>query len=496
LPEESVSGQLTFLEDTGHIDKLRRIRDEYFTADADTRNRLQLEFFAVQKEMFKKTIDDFKGTPSKRYAFLSRWEPFDSSATEWFDSEWMFGVAKFDIVIANPPYVDSEEMVRSSGALREYCVEHYKSACGNWDLFVPFVELGYILVQPNGCFVFIIPNKLIAAAYAKSLREIIKRYIVELRDYSMVRVFKEADVYPITMIANLYNNEYLVNDVKMTTMQSVESINGDANYIKPCKFIEAESWDVFFASDNRVLSIIDKMNNKKKIDTFADVRGAATVSEAYEIKKYLADDDKISRKTTTVFKFINTGTIDRYTSLWGIKPTQYIKGRYIFPVIDNAELKRVYPQRFHESHLPKIVIGGMTKILECFLDDEGSYLAGKSTTIVFNSSIDLRYVIGLLNSRLMSFYYSTMFNSLSLSGGFFRIGPPQIKQLPLAVGSKAQVNAIVELVSQRMTHDLSVNKLTEIESEIDRKVYEINGLTNDEIELIEGDYSNVEISDE
>jgi hypothetical protein len=215
------------------------------------------------------------------------------------------------------------------------------------------------------------------------------------------------------------------------------------------------------------------------------VKGAATVSEAYEIKNILND---INEYDSSYFKFINTGTIDRYVSLWDSAKTQYIKQGYYRPVLKKQDLKGLYPKRYADATSEKIIIGGMTKNLECYYDN-GEYLAGKSTVLVMNSSVDLKYLIGILNSRLMTMFYRTYFNSLSLAGGFLRIGAPQIKQLPIAIGNDTQIKAIVDLVSkvidEKQTNpDADTSKL---EEEIDSAIYEIYGLTQEEIKTIEGE---------
>ena len=33
------------------------------------------------------------------------WNPFKDNTSDWFDSEWMFGVDKFNIILGNPPYI-------------------------------------------------------------------------------------------------------------------------------------------------------------------------------------------------------------------------------------------------------------------------------------------------------------------------------------------------------------------------------------------------------
>ena len=211
--------------------------------------------------------------------------------------------------------------------------------------------------------------------------------------------------------------------------------------------------------------------------------GAATVSEAYEIKEYLEDKKEASSQYS---KLVNTGTIDPYISLFGSKPTRYIKGAYDYPVISASNLRKISQKRLEQAKAPKIIIGGMTKRLECFLDTQGHYLAGKSTVIVLEKKLDLRFLIGILNSDLMSFFYSVFFNSLSLSGGYLRIGTKQIAMLPIPNSSDHLRGKIAKLAQQCLDAAKdSPNKLAVLETELNQLVYQAYGLTEEEIALVE-----------
>jgi len=52
----------------------------------------------------------------------------------------VFKQGGFDVIIGNPPYIDSEEMVKNDKNFRIYCTEFYEGAKGNWDIFCIFVE--------------------------------------------------------------------------------------------------------------------------------------------------------------------------------------------------------------------------------------------------------------------------------------------------------------------------------------------------------------------
>ena len=79
----------------------------------------------------------------------------------------------------------------------------------------------------------------------------------------------------------------------------------------------------------------------------------------------------------------------------------------------------------------------------------------------------------------MTFYYQNNFTSLSLAGGFYRVGVPQIKELPIAFNE-----AIANKIADKVNCLLYDNNLS-IKSEIDQLVYELYGLTQDEISIVE-----------
>ena len=388
----------------------------------------------------------------------------------------------FDIVIGNPPYVDSEEMSRSMPKQREIYAEIYSCAKGNWDLFVLFIEKGIDLLTKKRTISYIVPNKLISAPYTETLRaKMLNNRVIEIRDYSKVNVFKEAAVYPVVFRLETSDSKTPVNMVVMGGMELVEN----QNIITPEKFYADTSWDKYFNTSAEILDIIDKMRKFPVLNSIADVNGAATVGEAYLVKEFMYDDDG---KDNTAIKFVNTGGIDKYKSFYGLEYMRYLKGKYMYPVVKANDLKDMSIKRFNESKSNKIIIGGMNKVLECFYDD-GNYLAGKSTTIVYNNP-HLKTITAILNSKLMSFYYATFYNSMSLAGGFFRIGAPQIKALPIAMPNDdvtiENLEGLVDEVQQlRKSVDETDEKIQNILKQIDNIVYNLYGLNENEILYIE-----------
>lgn len=386
----------------------------------------------------------------------------------------------FDIVIGNPPYVDSEEMTRSMPEEREIYTKSFKCAKGNWDLFVLFIEKGFNLLRKNGVISFIVPNKLVSAPYTVAIRKLMaENSVQEMRDYSDVNVFKSAAVYPVVFRVKASSPD---RSVIMDVMEDMEHV-ANHNVIEQGKFYQDIDWDKYFHSSQIDLDIIDKMNRFPKLGDIAKVNGAATVNEAYLVKEFIFDG---SDAEADVKKFINTGGIDPYKSTHGKTPIRYLKGSYEYPLVHTDDLKNMSEKRFAESNAEKIIIGGMTKILECYYD-AGEYLAGKSTTLVYGCE-HLKYIIAVLNSRLMTYFYQVFYNSMSLAGGFYRIGAPQVKLLPIAFpenGSKiAEIEEQVDSIQQLLAKN-SYDAASEIMKAIDSTIYQIYGLSEMEIESVE-----------
>ena len=477
--------QQSFMTATvGKLEKqLRDNREQHFHASTRQRKlycknrdeKLRAELATELKSLGMFTDDAEK---------IAKWDLYDQNTTvDWFDSELMFGLTHgFDVVIGNPPYIDSEMMTKTQPELREIYKTIYQSAKGNWDLFIIFIERGIQLQKESGVISYIVPNTLIGAAYSKALRKMLLNHsILEIRDYSKVDVFKESDVYPLVFVIRKSGQK---QGVSMIVMDDFDR-SSISNQVSAELFYRDIFWDRFFVPENQ-LQVIVKCLSFPVIDPFFQIGAAATVSEAYTLKEYIQEySDELSEKPFK--KLINTGTVDRYQSLWHKKPIKYIKDNYYVPIVLDSDLRQFSERRFSQAQSRKIIIGGMNKILECVFD-EGEYIAGKSTTIVLeNGRMNLKYALALLNSKLVSFWFRICYRSLALEGGYLRIGPNEIKTIPIPEVTLEQQTPIIELVDQILAAKApdSDTDTSDLENEIDELVYALYDLTDDEIAIVE-----------
>jgi len=478
------SGITTFGDDPQLANKLQEIRDGYFNTESlNKKKKLRSDYDNL--------VNKGEGLfgESLRSKQLKTYRPFDSEqSSNFFNPDYMFGVQYFNIVIGNPPYVDSEMMVKNDPSFRSFANKNYVSARGNWDLFVLFIEHGINLCSENGVLSYIVPNKIVAAKYTEALRSyLLTKDIKEIRDFSRVKVFKEASVYPTVL--RIMNRPHF-DSVRVVIMKSISDVESE-NVVDQKDFYSDINWDKFF-SNSSTQGLISRLSKLQSLSDYCDeISGSATVAEAYEIRevvKELEPTDKVVKYK----KLINTGTIDPYVSLWGTQKTQYLKGSFMKPIVNNADIEKISKKRLHQSNSSKIIISGMTKSIEAFYDESGEYLAGKSTTIIIENEKNrqvIKYVLALLNSALISYWYKNSFQSLKLAGGYIRINPNELKKIPFTKPNDVALQRVCLLVDDIFRGYSSGNlELSKIKAvEVDDLIFDIYGIPDIERQMIRGD---------
>ncbi|BAU44443.1 hypothetical protein O77CONTIG1_04282 [Leptolyngbya sp. O-77] len=108
---------------------------------------------------------------------------------------------------------------------------------------------------------YIVPNKFIGAKYATESRNLAcKLHVLEIRNYSSIDVFKEADVYPVVFIIEKNNKR---EPVVMTLMEDVD-LEQSKNHIQPDVFYKNTYWDIYFLP-NQVFNIFERLSEFKTL---------------------------------------------------------------------------------------------------------------------------------------------------------------------------------------------------------------------------------------
>jgi len=404
---------------------------------------------------------------------------------------------KFDVVVGNPPYVRNTSLPASE---KEY-FERFESAEKQYDLYVLFIEEGIMKLKDGGYLGFIIPNKLLSADYTIKLREIILRNcdLLKIVDVSDLDVFKKADTYPIILILRKGHSQQ-PNLVKIIKCSKEEDLHKQQDYeIPQSEFLKNPDFVFSIHADEQSDETIKKIDSK-----------SITLVNLYEIRKGIetGDDKKltlISDKKPSEPKakpVLGANAIGRYYINWN--------NRYV--IYDENLLNG--PRKAEYFEREKIVTGRTVKRLSFALDKQNFYTLDTTQIMFPKQQINQFLILGLINSKLVNFYYSIKFQDSHMKGGYFRCYTGFLEKIPIHNGmvnldnTKNYSNEQQSLInlSEKMYSltdqlqklgDKKTEERTKIENElqetdvaIDDLVYNLYNITEEERKLIEKSTKN------
>ncbi|MGI9461028.1 MAG: Eco57I restriction-modification methylase domain-containing protein [Alphaproteobacteria bacterium] len=338
----------------------------------------------------------------------------------------------FDIVIGNPPYVNSKIMKKFQSTERDWLVKNYKSCKKNWDLYIPFYELALHITNPQAKICFITPNKWLSAPYGKSLRDLCFNQIKKIIDVSMIEVFDGIGIYPVIILLDkIISNQIIVEHFKNNKFELLNNVD------KKNITILGSILDKNYTIIKKIDSISTKLKN------FCNVEDPCIVDEAYKkIKKQLFDNKSPIFDNKKYFKFVNTGTIDPYIFLWGSIDTNYLNKKYKYPLIEKEWLRINLKRRHEQATADKIIFSGLGKKLESMVGND--ILAGLSTIIARNFVINKLYLLSILNSRVINFFIRGMYKTQGMAGGDVNLTPHIISSIPIKKISEIEQKPFIQ----------------------------------------------------
>ncbi|OQA85918.1 MAG: Type IIS restriction enzyme Eco57I [Bacteroidetes bacterium ADurb.Bin234] len=459
-------------------DEIKALRHKYFTAKS---RREKLEYQRNDRELREQLSQALKsiGFSSDSSEKIAKFDIYDQNASaDWFDSEWMFGVTDgFDIVIGNPPYIDSETMVNIGlEDLRNYLINNLKFTRGNWDIYIAFFEVGFYLLNQSGIITFITPDKWISKPFGYELRKnLLSNYWIITE--SGRNVFESSNIDSIiTFITKSEKDNISIN--KFTDKTVVKITDASKNSI-----VEPFTFDWLFSKHIQILNKIESL--KSKLSDYGICENACATSDAYKLKTFIIN---VSEKTYSADKFlkvINTGTIDKYTNKWGKIEMTYLGNKYLFPAVERDKFLKEFTNTYgRKSIKQKIIIKGLTLLDACF-DFNGSIIPGKSTLIITSlNEKNLKFLLGLLNSKLAIFYIKEKYRSSSYNQGI-NFNKGMINSFPIPQVTNTELTTIIALVDQILSAKERGEDTIALEREIDKLVYKLYDLTEEEIRIIE-----------
>ena len=440
----------------------------------DTKRNLQLmlrEYFSItdheqkarQRSEINNSVKSYIRQLGIRPSAEIRLSALDPSANQefflwhtWFKD--IFDKGGFDIVIGNPPYIDYRRIDSTTKAglvkYTSYKIEKKGS------LYVYFIEHGTNILKENGVLYYINPYQYLSAESGNGIRHyLVKSHCISsIVDVSNIKVFKEASTY--TCINSIINSRRQ-NDIILYSPIDLSKIEDNKSIIPKETFLHQKNY-VITLSHN---SLIDKIESHKTVlSDICSVFCGLSKTGFRDFVTYFKEDDNYQ-------VFVESKQIKRYVTE---------SEKYIDTMLYSLNALRCFQsQCLFMTRMTSHCRVAISKIGEC---------AGKVN--VFHSFKDyhIKFVLGLLNSKLIDYYYCTKNETKHLNGGALPFDTESIKTIPIPLLTSEQQRPIISLVDQILAEkESNPNADTSVlEREIDRMVYELYGLTEEEIAIIEG----------
>jgi adenine-specific DNA-methyltransferase len=425
----------------------------------------------------------------------------------------------FDCIIGNPPYIKEDANKAAFDGFREDSPYYM----GKMDLWYGFACYGLDLLKDCGYLTFIAQNNWTTNMGALKLREKIVKdtRIMQMCDFNNVMVFDDASIQTMVMAfckdnkTDNYSFDYrsLLDDSnKEDLLAMLEKEKGRMKIMTP-NIHRADYFgkSLVFSENVSVLKIIEK--NKIYFNDSEIGEGIVPALDRYFILK----ENELSRFNSNEFKYIKpyyTSVDERYYSEQTKKYLIYMSAKnFTENTLDNypnlkdhfyphekelkeAKIKYKTPSKpyffvhrerdesFFKSNYEKIVTQTRSCHPKFYYTNEDFY-GSRALFFIKTTRWNMKLLTGILNSKLIRFWLN---NKCEVQGKSIKIEKRQLLGIPLPVFAdiaEDKVSSVIGLVDDIIEGKKNGIDTSSLEAQIDELVYEIYGLTQDEILIVE-----------
>ena len=371
----------------------------------------------------------------------------------------------FDIVIGNPPYVQLSKIEGFDISYKNYLAEKYKTSAGRFNTFIFFIHLSKVLLKNKGISSYIIPNTVLTQEYYSYTRE---KLLIETKLTKIVHLpmlaFSDAVVETIILFfenkkeKNYFISECILTETELNLIERVSSNN----------IIDNANFSLQF-KNNSILKKVYKnailFNELCHINQGIALKGDKTLSISRE-------------KKDSSYPVLDGKNINKYKIEWN---NLYID--YDVNKIHSCKRKDI----FETSE--KLLFRRVSSTL-IFTYDNNQYFTLNTLIVVNlkdNSKFSLKYILSLMNSKLMNYIYKNKFKSTKKV--FSEIQAKSVGLLPIFNITILEQQPFIDRADEilNLKKENPHANTSELEAKIDTMVYQLYDLSDEEIKLIEGE---------
>jgi REP element-mobilizing transposase RayT len=389
----------------------------------------------------------------------------------------------FDIIIGNPPYgadIKEHEDI--------YLENHFISFSGTKDVFTCFMENGIHLLRNSGLISYIIPSAWVGGPLYLKLRKILLSYQINRLILLPFDIFANAYVDTLIIGVTKFPSEtgHLVSTYVFPKREKLTKIKlADDQYNN----VRQEEWnetvDNKFVFNPKIIGLIKHL--RKTCPT--SIGDIATMKRGVLFDKSLLSGSRLSDQHYLYFE----GDVYRYV-------INIVTNRWV----EFSDRMKERPKEFYwfegDRILFRRLVNRRQRLMASMTDK--TFITNKNLYSIKVNNCDIRFLLGVLNSTLLSFLYINQVTQ-AVKDDFPQVTIKDILSLPFPrninnsdIKSQNRMVYLVEhmlSLHQQLAAALSPTEKTLLErqidttdAQIDALVYELYKLTEEEIRLVEG----------
>ena len=451
----------------------------------------------------------------------------------------------FDVVIGNPPYIRIQELrVNDAQAVQFYSHTFRSGIARNYDSYVLFVERSLQLLSKDGVAILIVPNKFMQQEYGAAIRDLLTsgNHVQSIVDFGDFQIFPEATIYTCILgLSQSGNPSFLFTrsptglaDPVFTSLPS-ETLSGGPWVITTGseRSLLSNLWQMprlggaayrifvgIQTSADKVFILAIKEEREETIVAWSEALQTEVEIERIWLRHIVSGAD-VKRfippafRQVVLFPYLVTDSGILLAKIADIARTSPLTAQYLVrneDVLRRREDGRLNDENWHGyiylknmalQSSPKICIPRLVQRIQAIWDEDGQWcldnvdVGGLLLKPEFSGHEPL--MLGILNSKLLSWYLSKV--STPFRGGYYSCNRQYLEQLPIPAsilpaprresysislpGEASQIESLVTRILAAKKADPAADTLA-LEVEIDQLVYQLYGLTEDEIAFVEG----------
>jgi hypothetical protein len=425
----------------------------------------------------------------------------------------------FDVVIGNPPYIRVQELDYKA---IDFYKTRFKVAFKRIDISIIFIELSKEILGYKGFATYITSNQFLTTEYGLEIRKFLKNEyrLVEIIDYGDLPVFEEALTY-VSIFSFCNDDPKDFYYYKVQNLKDVNLLNRYPTELIDLSQIQYDNWTL---SSNKGISIINKLKKYETLNTIGKSWAGLFTGKDDLLMFDEKEIENFGFEENSILPVIRASDCDKYAIK---KPSKYVIYPYKFEknqtlLLEEDEFMSLYPKTYQyvlskKSELSnrkdsrrfitnqkgwykltrfgqknvfneiKIVSPGEVKNHKFCIDysKSGFSCARVFAITLIDKELDLRYLLSLLNSNLIKYYLQSM-ASLK-AGGYYTYSSNILNKVPIIrIGLNNQapfINLVDEILNAKKINPSAITST--LEAKIDFLFYELYGLTDEEIRIVE-----------